>query len=161
MGKPEILVGKSNGLYMPFHLRSLEMWIEVMPFLLSFWSLQLSWIHFVAGYSSARLDLIVLVLCARFSTGWFVYILRSPGHTVPLGVAGDTKEFSRRDPDTDNRSPLLRFGWKRGESGDSRSLRSESLSLRRFLLRLLTGVLCIVAGSEGSLEWINFDQFLL
>ena len=161
MGKPEILVGKSNGLYMPFHLRSFEMWIEMMPFLLSFWSLQLSWIHFVAGYSSTWLNLIVLFLCTRFSTGWFVYILRSPGHTVPLGVAGDTKEFSRRDPDTDNRSPLLRFGWKRGESGDSRSLRSESLSLRRFLLRLLTGVLCIVAGSEGSLEWINFDQFLL
>ena len=79
-------------------------------------------------------------------------ILRTLGCTVPLGVAGDTKEFSRRDPDTDNRSPLLRFGWKRGESGDSRSLRSESLSLRRFLLRLLTGVLCNVAGSEGSFE---------
>lgn len=69
--------------------------------------------------------------------------------TVPLGVAGDAKEFSRRDPDTDNRSPLFRLEWNRGESGDNKSLRSESLSLRRFLF-LLPGVFCWLPPSEGS-----------
>lgn len=69
---------------------------------------------------------------------------------LPLGVAGETKEFSRRDPDTDKRSPLLRFGRNRGESGESKSLRSESFSLRRFLLRLPTGVLRCPVGSDGS-----------
>ena len=75
MGKPKILVGKWNGQFAPFRLKTFRkcgLWFEAMQFFYSFKSVQLILIYFVAGSSPTTSSFIVLCLCTRFPLGWFL-----------------------------------------------------------------------------------------